>query len=108
MTISNEPGYYENGAFGIRIETVCITVEKATPNNFNGKQYLGFETVTMTPMKTDLLNVDMLTDGEIDWLNAYHRTVREKLSPGVKANFPESLEYLIRETEPIARVPKTL
>ncbi len=103
MTISNEPGYYQDGEFGIRIETVCIAVPVQTAHNFNGKQYLGFETVTMTPMKTDLLNLDMLTDAEVDWLNAYHATVREKLTEGVKEKFPEALDYLIKETEPVRR-----
>lgn len=104
MTVSNEPGYYEDGEFGIRIETVCITEPRATANNFNGKTYLGFETVTMVPMKTDLLNVALLTDGEIDWINAYHTTVREKIGEGVKQNFPEAYDYLIQETQPIKRV----
>ena len=44
MTISNEPGYYEEGAFGIRIENVCITVEAHTMHHFNNKKYCRFET----------------------------------------------------------------
>ncbi len=47
MTISNEPGYYEDGHFGIRIENICVTVKKDTPNNFMDKTYVGFETVSM-------------------------------------------------------------
>ncbi len=103
MTISNEPGYYEDGAFGVRIENVCITVPRQTANNFGGKQYLGFETVTMTPIKTDLVNLDMLSDAELAWLNDYHATVREKLTPGVSEHFPEALDFLLRETEPLRR-----
>eukprot|EP01034_Spumella_vulgaris_P025154 gene25154-31577_t len=103
MTISNEPGYYENGAFGVRIETVCITVPVVTANNFNGKQYLGFETVTMTPIKLDLVNVDQLSDKELNWINAYHATVRAALIAGVAEHFPEALKYLVEQTEPIGR-----
>ena len=47
MTISNEPGYYEDGHFGIRIENICVTVKKNTPNNFMGNAYIGFETVSL-------------------------------------------------------------
>ena len=47
MTISNEPGYYEDGGFGIRIENICVTVKKDTPNNFLGQTFLGFETVSL-------------------------------------------------------------
>ena len=103
MTISNEPGYYEDGAFGIRIENVCVTVPAATAYNFGGKKFLQFETVTMTPIKKNLINIDMLTEGEISWLNNYHDIVRRSLSPMMATYFPESVDYLIRETEPIAK-----
>lgn len=101
MTISNEPGYYENGAFGVRIENVCITVPVTTPNNFNDKQYLGFETVTMTPIKLDLVNLEQLSDKEVAWVNAYHAQVRRVLTPGVAEHFPEALAYLVEQTQPI-------
>lgn len=99
MTTSNEPGYYEDGQFGIRIENVCITVNKHTANNFGGKQFLGFETVTMTPIKKNLINIDQLTTDELQFVNEYHRTVREKLLPLMQAQFPEAVSYLLRETE---------
>ena len=70
MTTSNEPGYYESGAFGIRIENVCITVEASTPHNFGNKKYCRFETVTMTPIKTNLIDLSMLTDDELNWVNS--------------------------------------
>jgi Xaa-Pro aminopeptidase len=47
MTTSNEPGYYEEGAFGIRIENICTTVKKDTPNRFGRRDYLGFETISL-------------------------------------------------------------
>lgn len=103
MTSSNEPGYYEEGCFGIRIENVCITVKADTPNNFNGKTYCAFETVTMTPIKTDLINMAMLDDAELAWLNNYHLQVRTKLEPVVKEFFPDSLQYLLQETQHLVR-----
>ncbi|CAN0157101.1 unnamed protein product, partial [Laminaria digitata] len=51
MTTSNEPGYYEDGEFGVRIENVCICVEKATAHNFAGKRSCTFETITMAPIQ---------------------------------------------------------
>lgn len=47
MTVSNEPGYYADGRFGIRIESIVLVREVKTPNNFGDKGYLGFENVTM-------------------------------------------------------------
>jgi len=101
MTSSNEPGYYEEGAFGIRIENVCITVEKPTANHFGNRKYCCLETVTMTPISTSLINHGMLTPEEKKWLNSYHKECREKLMPGMKKHFPQSVSYLVRETEPI-------
>ena len=98
MTTSNEPGYYEEGAFGIRIETVCLTVEANTPNHFNGKKYCALETVTMTPIKTSLIDGEMLTNVEREWLNTYHTEVRQKLEPLMRELFPEAVQYLIEET----------
>lgn len=102
MTTSNEPGYYESGAFGIRIENVCITVEADTPHNFNGRRYCKFETVTMTPIKTDLMDLSMLDDDEIRWVDDYHAEVRHKLLPGMREHFPEAVDYLLAETEPLS------
>lgn len=104
MTISNEPGYYENGAFGVRIENICITKEIDTPNHFNNRKYLGFDNLTVVPIKTDLINVAMLDDNEIAYLNSYHARVRDDLLPLMQEVFPESVEYLINETKPISRV----
>jgi Xaa-Pro aminopeptidase len=103
MTTSNEPGYYETGNFGIRIENVCITVEANTAQNFNGRKYCRFETVTMTPIKTDLMDLSLMTDDEKAWVDSYHIEVREKLLPGMKESFPEAVDYLIAETQPLSK-----
>ncbi len=103
MTISNEPGYYENGNFGIRIENICVTSYAETPFLFGGRKSLKFENLTMVPIKTDLINVDMMEDWEIEWLNSYHSTVRDNLSPLMKTTFPETMEYLVAHTEPLIR-----
>lgn len=76
--ISNEPGYYEDGQFGIRIENVVMVKEVETKFKFGDKPYLGFEHVTMTPMCRKLIVVDMLSPGERKWLNAYHCEILDK------------------------------
>ena len=101
MTISNEPGYYEEGAFGIRIENICVVIEAKTENNFNGKRYCAMETVTMCPIKTHLIDSSMMTSQEVQWLDAYHGEVREKLLPLMKQHFPKAVDYLIHETRPL-------
>ena len=101
MTTSNEPGYYENGNFGVRIENVCITVEAQTSHHFNNRRYCQFETVTMTPINTELINVDMLNSDEVSWLNDYHKNCRTKLLPGIQEHFPEAIDFLIASTEPL-------
>lgn len=101
MTTSNEPGYYEEGAFGIRIENVCITVEANTPNHFRGKKFCCFETVTLCPIKSTLINKSLLDPADIQWFNDYHKRVRDTLLPHMTTHFPEAVDYLLKETEPI-------
>jgi Xaa-Pro aminopeptidase len=104
MTTSNEPGYYEDGAFGIRIENVCVTVPADTPNRFSNKTFCKFRTFTMTPYQTQgLLDVSLLDDAELNWLNEYHATVRRELLPVMRELFPQSVDYLVAQTEPLTR-----
>ena len=74
MIISNEPGYYETDAFGIRIENLILT--KAVDEDV-----LCFETITLAPIDKNLVVKDMLDDDEINWLNSYHDRVFKTLSP---------------------------
>mmetsp|Transcript_27874 Transcript_27874/g.28141 ORF Transcript_27874/g.28141 Transcript_27874/m.28141 type:complete len:609 (-) Transcript_27874:70-1896(-) len=103
MTISNEPGYYEEGEFGIRIENICITVEEKTESNFRDKKYCTFETVSLAPIQKKLIDMNLLNEFELTWLNTYHMKVRETLMPVMIERFPEAIEYLIYETEPLVR-----
>lgn len=73
MVLSNEPGYYAEGKYGIRIENLVTVIKVgATPQ---GKDVLGFETLTLAPIDTRLVDVAMLTNDERNWLNAYHQRV---------------------------------
>ena len=57
MTVSNEPGYYADGKFGIRIESIVLVREVKTPNNFGDKGYLGFENVTLSVFRSSTMEV---------------------------------------------------
>ncbi|KAJ2913801.1 hypothetical protein MD484_g6610, partial [Candolleomyces efflorescens] len=100
MTVSNEPGYYEDGQYGIRIENVVLVKEAETPNNFGQKGYLGFEHVTLCPIQTKLVDASLLTEQEKKWLNEYHKETWDKVSPLLK-NDTRALEWLRRECESI-------
>ncbi|EAU82877.1 aminopeptidase P [Coprinopsis cinerea okayama7 len=100
MTVSNEPGYYEDGQYGIRIENIVIVKEVKLPNNFGDKGYLGFEHVTMCPIQTKLIDASLLTEPEKKWVNDYHQEVWQKVSPLLQ-NDKRALEWLKRETTPI-------
>ncbi|APW71594.1 MULTISPECIES: aminopeptidase P family protein [Sphingopyxis] len=81
MILSNEPGYYKAGHFGIRIENLVIVV----PQTIAGaeEEMLGFETITFAPIARDLVEGALLSPAEADWLDAYHAQVLEKLAPGM-------------------------
>ncbi|MHA3914468.1 aminopeptidase P family protein [Halovulum sp. GXIMD14793] len=80
MILSNEPGYYREGAFGIRIENLVIVTPPATPEG-GDRPMLGFETLTLAPIDQRLIDKSLLVQAEIDWLNAYHDRVRRKVAP---------------------------
>ncbi len=92
MIISNEPGYYKEGEYGIRIENLVTVIEKENGN-------LGFETLTLAPIDKNLINKDLLNDEEVEWLNGYHSRVREKLKPLLQESDSKALEFLIKATE---------
>ncbi|WP_050602825.1 aminopeptidase P family protein [Ruegeria sp. 6PALISEP08] len=82
MVLSNEPGYYREGAFGIRIENLVVVEEApALPSSDAERTMLNWRTLTFVPIDRRLILVDMLTPDERDWLNAYHRDVAEKIRP---------------------------
>ncbi|MCD2181797.1 aminopeptidase P family protein [Rhizobium sp. GN54] len=80
MILSNEPGYYRAGSFGIRIENL-IHVLAAAPIEGGDIDMLAFETLTFCPLDRRLIVTDLLTREEADWIDAYHEQTREKLMP---------------------------
>lgn len=84
MIISNEPGCYREGEYGIRIENLVIVQNEEAPANAM-MPILGFETLTLCPIDRRLIDATLLQPQERDWLNAYHAKVREALSPHLDA-----------------------
>ncbi|XP_069123793.1 xaa-Pro aminopeptidase 1-like isoform X1 [Argopecten irradians] len=78
---SDEPGYYEDGKFGIRLENIVMVKKATTKYQFPGTTFLTFETVTMVPYEPHLINKALLSQREVDWINAYHRTVQDTIGP---------------------------
>ncbi|KAB2941855.1 MAG: aminopeptidase P family protein [Hyphomicrobium sp.] len=97
MICSNEPGYYKEGAYGIRIENLVLVTE---PEKLPGadRETMGFETLTLAPIDRRLIVSELLTAGEIAWLDAYHARVAAALSPEVDE---ETRAWLKAATAPL-------
>ena len=72
MILSNEPGYYRAGDFGIRIENLIVTVKAPPQQGADGRDMLAFETLTQVPFDRRLIDTGLLTDAERDWIDRYH------------------------------------
>jgi Xaa-Pro aminopeptidase len=94
MIVSNEPGYYKTGAYGIRIENL-VAVKEAEIEGAD-RRYLEFETLTLAPIDLACVEAGLLTDDEKSWLNAYHARVREIVAPQVDAQTRAWLEQVTR------------
>lgn len=94
MTVTDEPGIYLAGRFGVRIENTLLVVPYLSTECGD---FLGFETLTLCPIDTAPIIVSMLTPDERAWLNSYHKTVFEKLSPYLNDEEKEWLREATRE-----------
>nr|DAD40655.1 TPA_asm: hypothetical protein HUJ06_014978 [Nelumbo nucifera] len=99
MTVTDEPGYYEDGSFGIRLENVLIVKEADTKFNFGDKGYLSFEHITWAPYQKKLMDLRVLAPEEIEWVNTYHARCRELLAPFLDES---EMAWLKKATEPIS------
>jgi len=96
MITSIEPGLYRPGQWGIRIENLVANVSIGA-NEFG--DFLEFETLTLCPIDTRCIEPGMLARTDVDWLNAYHAVVRERLLPLVEG---DAKAWLLLRTEPFA------
>ncbi|HZX83623.1 MAG TPA: M24B family metallopeptidase, partial [Reyranella sp.] len=97
MVLSNEPGYYKTGAFGIRLENLEIVVDGPTVPGAE-KPLLAFETLTLAPFDRRVLDLSLMTGDEIDWLDAYHARVLGEIGPLVEDSV---LDWLKAATAPL-------
>lgn len=97
MTVTDEPGLYLEGKFGVRIENTLL-IKDFVETAFG--KFLQMESLTLCPIDTAPIDVDMLLPEEVEWLNAYHREVFEKLSPYLE---DEELGWLAEATKPLVK-----
>jgi Xaa-Pro aminopeptidase len=96
MILSNEPGYYKAGEYGIRIENLLLVVERVIAGA--EQPMLGFETLTFAPIERALIEPALLDAHERAWLNAYHADVLERLGPSLD---PEHRSWLLGKCAPV-------
>ena len=95
MILSNEPGFYVTGEYGIRIENLVIVRPPSIPEG-GTREMLGFETLTFCPIDQRLIDGDLLDDGECNWLDAYHRDVLARVGPFLEGEVLAWLEAACR------------
>jgi Xaa-Pro aminopeptidase len=103
MIVSNEPGYYKTGAYGIRIENLVAVVESEVMEENGGgegegRSMLAFETLTLAPIDRKLIEVALLSPQETAWLDAYHARVRAAHMDRLD---PETATWLDAATSPL-------
>ena len=96
MILSNEPGYYRAGAFGIRIENLLLVEPVEIPGG--ERESFGFETLTLAPYDRRLIDVNLLIEKEILQIDAYHARVAEAVLPGLE---PDVAAWLKAATAPL-------
>jgi Xaa-Pro aminopeptidase len=99
MIVTNEPGYYEEGNFGIRIENVMAVIPVATQY---GTDFFGFEQVTLVPYEANLLELPLLTERDMICINAYHKKCEELVGPLLNDD-PLALNWLKKRTTLIVK-----
>lgn len=100
MVFTIEPGYYEEGKFGIRIEDVLTVRERSNGSTLghSDKSYCYFESITYAPLQTSLMQLSMMTFEEKEWVNAYNKRVQDTLCPLLDDSDPDertAKEYLM-------------
>ncbi|MBY8823422.1 aminopeptidase P family protein [Sphingomonas colocasiae] len=101
MILSNEPGYYKAGDYGIRIENLVVAVKRDV---LGAEQpLLGFETISLAPIDRALIDIDLLSDAEIAWLDRYHARVLARIGPLVPSDTRRWLEQATAPLRPDAR-----
>ncbi|MBZ6075238.1 aminopeptidase P family protein [Microvirga puerhi] len=96
MMLSNEPGFYKKGDYGIRIENLILVEPRTIPGG--DREMFGFETLTFSPIDLRLIEPSLLTADEVAWLDNYHAQVREKIGPQLSG---ETRDWFEQATRPL-------
>src|SRR5690606_9219521 len=105
MILSNEPGYYKPGHYGIRIENL-IVVSQPQPIEGGDIAMHAFETLTLAPIDRRLIEAELLSEEERAWLNAYHRRDYQEIARLIEADTDDSLSWATGELESIFQSSK--
>lgn len=95
MIVSNEPGYYKAGEYGIRLENLITVVKSSVSGE---REMLAFENLTLIPYDKKLIDINSLSSEEVNWIDVYHQKIWDSLSSHVD---PESIEWLREATSPL-------
>ncbi|MEL6684826.1 MAG: aminopeptidase P family protein [Pseudomonadota bacterium] len=98
MILSNEPGYYREGAFGIRIENLIVVTDAPALAGGDDRDMLSFDTLTYVPFDRRLIDIGLLTDAERDWIDRYHGDTLSLLAPRLDA---QTRDWLTRACAPL-------
>jgi len=98
MILSNEPGYYRTGSFGIRIENLITVIPAPALAGADDREMFAFETLTWVPFDRNLIDTQLLTLQEARWIDAYHATTLAKIGPLVEG---DALAWLQKACAPL-------
>ena len=96
MILSNEPGFYKENSYGIRIENLLVVKEIQRSSLNSKKSIYGFETLSFVPYDLRLINKEQLEPREINWINDYHAKIIEKISPLLEIDDRKFLQSIAR------------
>ncbi|XP_022089810.1 xaa-Pro aminopeptidase 1-like isoform X2 [Acanthaster planci] len=98
--VSDEPGYYEDGSFGIRIENIVRTVPADVEHDFGGHQYMTFKMISLVPLEPNLIDFSMFNNKQLEYYNNYNKRVRDEIGP--RSELTEAGKaWMMSKTEPV-------
>ncbi|EAN32091.2 Metallopeptidase family M24 family protein [Theileria parva strain Muguga] len=103
MVLSNEPGFYEAGKFGVRIENMFYVKELDDRFSKDNRKYYEFDDLTLVPYCKDLLDHSLLTKQEVEWINEYHKRISDTLVPRMSSRpgYEKAVEFLKKSAQPL-------
>ncbi|XP_062997951.1 xaa-Pro aminopeptidase 2 [Elgaria multicarinata webbii] len=104
MFTSIEPGYYRDGEFGIRLEDVALVIQAETKYPVPKEPFLTFDVVSLVPYARNLIDVDLLSMDQIQFINKYYETIRQRIGPELqRRKLDEEYRWLQQNTEPLSQ-----